>query len=66
MSDSAYARAGVDQTGAGSAVGALVAVLAGIETGAPSPKVLPNAPARPLVYGDHSPKSPADGSPIPT
>ena len=40
MSDSAYARAGVDQTGAGSAVGALVAVLAGIETGAPSRSVL--------------------------
>ena len=37
---SAYARAGVDQTGAGSAVGALVAVLAGIETGAPSRSVL--------------------------
>ena len=42
MSDSAYARAGVDQTGAGSAVGALVAVLAGIETGAPSRSVLPS------------------------
>jgi phosphoribosylformylglycinamidine cyclo-ligase len=40
VSDSAYARAGVDQTGAGSAVGALVAVLAGIETGAPSRSVL--------------------------
>jgi phosphoribosylformylglycinamidine cyclo-ligase len=40
MSDSAYARAGVDQTGAGSAVGTLVAVLAGIETGAPSRSVL--------------------------
>ena len=40
MSDSAYARAGVDQTGAGSAVGALVAVLAGIETGAPSRSIL--------------------------
>jgi phosphoribosylformylglycinamidine cyclo-ligase len=40
MSDSAYARAGVDQVGAGSAVGALVAVLAGIETGAPSRSVL--------------------------
>ncbi len=42
MSDSAYARAGVDQTGAGSAVGALVAVLAGIETGTPSRSVLPS------------------------
>jgi phosphoribosylformylglycinamidine cyclo-ligase len=40
VSDSAYARAGVDQTGAGSAVGGLVAVLAGIETGAPSRSVL--------------------------
>ena len=40
MSDSAYARAGVDQTGAGSAVGALVAVLAGIETGSASRSVL--------------------------
>jgi phosphoribosylformylglycinamidine cyclo-ligase len=40
VSESAYARAGVDQTGAGSAVGALVAVLAGIETGAPSRSVL--------------------------
>jgi phosphoribosylformylglycinamidine cyclo-ligase len=40
VSDSAYARAGVDQAGAGSAVGALVAVLAGIETGAPSRSVL--------------------------
>jgi phosphoribosylformylglycinamidine cyclo-ligase len=40
VSDSAYARAGVDQTGAGSAVGALVAVLAGIETGSPSRSVL--------------------------
>jgi phosphoribosylformylglycinamidine cyclo-ligase len=37
---SAYARAGVDQAGAGWAVGALVAVLAGIETGAPSRSVL--------------------------
>ncbi|MGH2848361.1 MAG: phosphoribosylformylglycinamidine cyclo-ligase [Thermoleophilaceae bacterium] len=36
MSDSAYARAGVDQPGAGEAVRALVRVLAGIETGAPS------------------------------
>jgi phosphoribosylformylglycinamidine cyclo-ligase len=36
MSDSAYARAGVDQAGAGSAVRALVEVLAGIETGRPS------------------------------
>jgi phosphoribosylformylglycinamidine cyclo-ligase len=42
VSDSAYARAGVDQTGAGSAVGALVAVLAGIDTGAPSRSVLPS------------------------
>jgi phosphoribosylformylglycinamidine cyclo-ligase len=40
VSESAYARAGVDQTGAGSAVGALVAVLAGIDTGAPSRSVL--------------------------
>jgi phosphoribosylformylglycinamidine cyclo-ligase len=40
VSESAYARAGVDQTGAGSAVGALVAVLAGIETGAPSRSVI--------------------------
>jgi phosphoribosylformylglycinamidine cyclo-ligase len=40
MSESAYARSGVDQAGAGSAVGALVAVLAGIETGAPSRSVL--------------------------
>jgi phosphoribosylformylglycinamidine cyclo-ligase len=40
VSESAYARAGVDQTGAGSAVGALVAVLAGIETGAASRSVL--------------------------
>jgi phosphoribosylformylglycinamidine cyclo-ligase len=40
VSESAYARAGVDQAGAGSAVGALVAVLAGIETGAPSRSVL--------------------------
>jgi phosphoribosylformylglycinamidine cyclo-ligase len=40
VSDSAYARAGVDQTGAGSAVGALVAVLAGIETGSASRSVL--------------------------
>jgi phosphoribosylformylglycinamidine cyclo-ligase len=36
VSDSAYARAGVDQAGAGSAVGALVEVLAGIQTGRPS------------------------------
>jgi phosphoribosylformylglycinamidine cyclo-ligase len=42
VSDSAYARAGVDQAGAGSAVGALVAVLAGIETGSPSRSVLPS------------------------
>jgi phosphoribosylformylglycinamidine cyclo-ligase len=40
VSESAYARAGVDQSGAGSAVGALVAVLAGIDTGAPSRSVL--------------------------
>jgi phosphoribosylformylglycinamidine cyclo-ligase len=40
MSESAYARAGVDQAGAGSGVGALVAVLSGIETGAPSRSVL--------------------------
>jgi phosphoribosylformylglycinamidine cyclo-ligase len=40
VSESAYARAGVDQTGAGSAVGALVAVLAGIETGVRSRSVL--------------------------
>jgi phosphoribosylformylglycinamidine cyclo-ligase len=40
VSESAYARAGVDQAGAGSAVGALVAVLAGIQTGAPSRSVL--------------------------
>jgi phosphoribosylformylglycinamidine cyclo-ligase len=42
MDDSAYARAGVDQPGAGSAVAALVSVLAGIETGAPSRSVLPS------------------------
>src|SRR5918992_5318234 len=42
MDDSAYARAGVDQAGAGSAVAALVSVLAGIETGAPSRSVLPS------------------------
>jgi len=36
VSESAYARAGVDQAGAGSAVRALVGVLAGIETGRPS------------------------------
>src|ERR671914_2913045 len=40
VNESAYARAGVDQAGAGSAVGALVAVLAGIKTGAPSRSVL--------------------------
>jgi phosphoribosylformylglycinamidine cyclo-ligase len=40
VSESAYARAGVDQTGAGSAVGALVSVLAGIDIGAPSRSVL--------------------------
>jgi phosphoribosylformylglycinamidine cyclo-ligase len=36
VSESAYARAGVDQAGAGSAVRALVEVLAGIELGRPS------------------------------
>jgi phosphoribosylformylglycinamidine cyclo-ligase len=36
VSESAYARAGVDQSGAGAAVRALVQVLAGIETGRPS------------------------------
>jgi phosphoribosylformylglycinamidine cyclo-ligase len=36
VSDSAYARAGVDQGGAGAAVRALVGVLSGIETGFPS------------------------------
>ena len=36
VSESAYARAGVDQSGAGAAVGALVAILAGIQTGRPS------------------------------
>jgi phosphoribosylformylglycinamidine cyclo-ligase len=36
VSESAYARAGVDQSGAGAGVRALVEVLAGIETGAPS------------------------------
>ena len=35
MTRSAYARAGVDQSGAGAAVGALVEVLAGIRTGRP-------------------------------
>ncbi|MGH2715060.1 MAG: phosphoribosylformylglycinamidine cyclo-ligase [Thermoleophilaceae bacterium] len=40
MKEPAYVRAGVDQAGAGSAVGALVAVLAGIETGAPSRSAL--------------------------
>jgi phosphoribosylformylglycinamidine cyclo-ligase len=40
VSDSAYARAGVDQSGAGAAVRALVDVLAGIETGRPSRAVL--------------------------
>jgi phosphoribosylformylglycinamidine cyclo-ligase len=40
VSDSAYARAGVDQSGAGSAVRALVSVLAGIDTGRPSRAVL--------------------------
>jgi phosphoribosylformylglycinamidine cyclo-ligase len=42
VSDSAYARAGVDQAGAGSAVRALVAVLAGIDTGLPSRSLLPS------------------------
>jgi phosphoribosylformylglycinamidine cyclo-ligase len=36
VSESAYARAGVDQSGAGAAVRALVQVLAGIDTGRPS------------------------------
>jgi phosphoribosylformylglycinamidine cyclo-ligase len=36
VSESAYARAGVDQGGAGAAVRALVGVLSGIETGLPS------------------------------
>src|SRR5687767_4011095 len=36
VSESSYARAGVDQAGAGSAVRALVGVLAAIDTGAPS------------------------------
>ena len=36
VSESAYARAGVDQSGAGSAVRALVDVLSGIRTGRPS------------------------------
>ena len=40
VSDSAYARAGVDQSGAGSAVRALVGVLAGIQTGRPSRSAL--------------------------
>jgi phosphoribosylformylglycinamidine cyclo-ligase len=40
VSESAYARAGVDQPGAGAAVRALVEVLAGIDTGAPSRAVL--------------------------
>jgi phosphoribosylformylglycinamidine cyclo-ligase len=40
VSDSAYARAGVDQAGAGAAVRALVEVLSGIETGAPSRSAL--------------------------
>jgi phosphoribosylformylglycinamidine cyclo-ligase len=40
VSDSAYARAGVHQAGAGAAVRALVEVLAGIETGAPSRSAL--------------------------
>jgi phosphoribosylformylglycinamidine cyclo-ligase len=36
MAESAYARAGVDQSASGSAVSALVEVLAGIQTGRPS------------------------------
>jgi phosphoribosylformylglycinamidine cyclo-ligase len=36
MSEGAYARAGVDQSRSGAAVGALVSALAGIETGSPS------------------------------
>jgi phosphoribosylformylglycinamidine cyclo-ligase len=40
VSDSVYARAGVDQAGAGSAVRALVDVLAGIQTGLPSRSAL--------------------------
>jgi phosphoribosylformylglycinamidine cyclo-ligase len=40
VSESAYARAGVDQAGAGAAVRALVGVLAGIETGGPSRSAL--------------------------
>jgi phosphoribosylformylglycinamidine cyclo-ligase len=40
VSDSAYARAGVDQAGAGSAVRALVDVLAGIQTDRPSRSAL--------------------------
>ncbi len=40
MSESAYARAGVDQAGAGSAARALVEVLAGIQTGRPSRSAL--------------------------
>jgi phosphoribosylformylglycinamidine cyclo-ligase len=40
VSESAYARAGVDQSGAGSAVRALVEVLAGIEIGRPSRALL--------------------------
>jgi phosphoribosylformylglycinamidine cyclo-ligase len=42
VSDSAYARAGVDQAGAGSAVRALVDVLAAIDTGRPSRSALPS------------------------
>jgi phosphoribosylformylglycinamidine cyclo-ligase len=40
VSESAYARAGVDQAGAGAAVRALVEVLGSIETGAPSRSAL--------------------------
>jgi phosphoribosylformylglycinamidine cyclo-ligase len=42
VSESAYARAGVDQVGAGEAVRALVDVLAGIRTGRPSLAALPS------------------------
>src|SRR5919109_4303879 len=41
MPEGAYARAGVDQAGAGRAVAALVDVLAGIDTGRPSRAALP-------------------------
>ena len=42
VSDGAYARAGVDQSGAGRAVSALVQVLSGIDSGRPSRSVLPS------------------------